>query len=185
MNRTKLCVLVALSALVMTGCGNKNTKQDAWVAPVHEVVTRQMPDLELTDSVRLGNRQYVYDILRTPCDSLSKVKDDTGDLYLDNTIRLTLRRDGVVFFDKTFTKETFASSIDKEFYDNAILDGIRFLRAEPGQGLVFSFAVSYPDSDMSVPFLMTITDGGSYSFVKDENLDREEGDSVFFDEDGV
>ena len=90
MNRTKLCVLVAVSALVLTGCGNKNTKQDAWVAPEHEVVTRQMPDLELTDSVRMGSRQYVYDILRTPCDSLSKVKDDTGDLYLDNTIRLTL-----------------------------------------------------------------------------------------------
>lgn len=184
MNRTNLCVLIAVSALVLTGCGNKNTKKDVWVAPEHEVVTRQMPDLELTDSLRQGNHQYVYEILRTPCDSLGKVKDDMGDFYLDNTIRLTLRRDGILFFDKTFTKATFAQSIDKDFYANAILDGVRFLRAEPGQGLIFSFAVSYPDSDMSVPFLMTITDAGSFTFVKDENLDREEGDSVFFD-DGV
>ena len=111
-----------------------------------------------------------------------KLKDD---LYKDNTIRLTLRRNGSVYFDKTFTKATFAQSIDKDFYNNAILDGIRFLRVEPGQGLIFSFAVSYPDSDMSVPFLMTISDAGAFSFIKDENLDHEEGDSVFYDEDGV
>jgi len=123
--------------------------------------------------------------LRTPCDSLSKVKDDMEDFYLDNTIQLTLCRDGNVYFDKKFTKATFAASIDKDFYANAILDGIRFLKVEPGQGLVFSFAVSYPDSDMSVPFLMTISDQGTYTFVKNENLDHEDTDSAFFADDGV
>ena len=169
----------------LSGCGNKSVKQETWVAPEHEAITRQMPDLELTDSTTLGGHTYVYSILRTPCDSLEKVKDDMDDLYLDNTIRLTLHRDGAVYFDHTFTKATFAPSIDKGFYDNAILDGIRFLHAEAGQGLVFSFAVSYPDSDMSIPVLMTITDQGTFTFVKDENLDHEEGDSVFYDADGV
>lgn len=172
--------------LLLSACGNKGEKKDPWAVPEHEVVTRQMPELALTDSIAVGNRQYVYDILRTSNDSLTKVKDDMGDLYKDNTIRLTIRRNGTQFFDKTFTKATFAKDIEKDFYDNAILDGIRFLKAEPGQGLVFSFAVSYPDSDMSLPFLMTITDSGSFTFIKDENLDREEGDSVFFDDsDGV
>ena len=175
----------SLLILLLASCGNKDSKKDAWVAPEHEVVTRQMPELSLADSLVVNGRQYVYEILRTPSDSLQKVKDDMGDLYLDNTIRLTLQRNGSKFFDKTFTKATFAKDIDKDFYDNAILDGIRFLKAEPGKGLVFSFAVSYPDSDMSVPFLMTITDSGSFTFVKDENLDREEGDSVFCDNDGV
>ena len=32
---------------------------------------------------------------------------------------------------------------------------------------------------------MTISDNGSFTFVKNENLDHEEGDSVYFDEDGV
>ena len=169
----------------LSGCGSKDTKKDAWVAPEHEVVTRQMPDLSLSDSIMVGTRQYAYSIERTPCDSLQKVKDDMGDLYLDNTIHLTLQRNGSVYFDKTFTKATFKKDIDDDFYDNAILDGIRFLKVEPGQGAIFSFAVSYPDSDMSVPFLMTISDSGSFTFVKDENLDREEGDSVFFDNDGV
>lgn len=185
MNNMKLWMVLAVAAMVLASCGNGNKKEDAWVAPEHEAVTRQLPDLQVKDSVRLAGRQYVYEILRTPCDSLAKVKDDMGDLYLDNTIRLTIRRDGNVFFDKTFTKATFAASMDKSFYQNAMLDGIRFLKVEPGRGLVFSFAVSYPDSDMSVPFLMTITDSGSFSFVKDENLDLEEGDSIYLSDDGV
>ena len=173
-----------LVILLLSACG-KEQKTDAWEAPEHEVVTRQLPDLALTDSVKNAGHTYVYSILRTPSDSLPQVTDDMDDKYKDNTIRLTLRRDGNEYFNKTFTKATFAQSIDKEFYNNAILDGIRFIRVEPGQGLVFSFAVSYPDSDMSVPFLMTIADNGSFTFVKDENLDHEEGDSVFYDEDGV
>ncbi len=184
MKNIKTLMLLTLAALLSAACNNKKTEKDSWVAPKHESVTRQMPDLQLTDSVRAAGCLYVYDICRVACDSLPMVKDDMDDYYRDNTIRVTLHRDGAVYFDKTFTKATFASSISKDFYENAILDGIRFLRVEVGQGLVFSFAVSYPESDMSVPFLMTITDTGSYSFVKDENLDREEGDSVYFD-DGV
>mgnify|MGYP002623553378 CR=1 FL=1 len=186
MNKQISLFLLLFALAILSSCGSKDTKKDAWVMPEHEVVTRQMPELSLTDSITVGTRQYTYSILRTPSDSLQKVRDDMGDLYLDNTIRLTLHRNGALYFDKTFTKETFSHNIDEEFYANAILDGIRFLRAEPGQGLIFSFAVSYPDSDMSVPFLMTIADSGSFTFVKDENLDREEADSVFLDNsDGV
>ena len=179
-----ICSFSLLLILSFSACTGKEKKTEGWVAPEHEVVTRQMPKLQLTDSVKSSGHLYVYSILRTPCDSLDKVKDDMDDLYLDNTIRLTLRRDGAVFFDRTFTKATFAGSIDKAFYHNAILDGIRFLRAEEGQGLVFSFAVSYPDSDMSVPFIMTISEQGTFYFVKDENLDHDEDDPVYYD-DGV
>ena len=179
-----ICSFSLLLILSFSACTGKEKKAEGWVAPEHEVVTRQMPELQLTDSTKMGGHTFVYSILRTPCDSLDKVKDDMDDLYLDNTIRLTLRRDGAVFFDRTFTKATFAGSIDKAFYHNAILDGIRFLRAEEGQGLVFSFAVSYPDSDMSVPFIMTISEQGTFSFVKDENLDHDEDDPVYYD-DGV
>ena len=184
MKRYFTLYFLSIAVVILAACGSKSEKKDTWVAPEHEVVTRQMPELQLTDSTKMGGHTFVYSILRTPCDSLDKVKDDMDDLYLDNTIRLTLRRDGAVFFDRTFTKATFAGSIDKAFYHNAILDGIRFLRAEEGQGLVFSFAVSYPDSDMSVPFIMTISEQGTFSFVKDENLDHDEDDPVYYD-DGV
>ena len=177
--------MIMLAATVMASCGNKKSQDDAWVAPQHDTVVRQMADYHLTDSLVVGGRHYRYEITRVASDSLPKVKDDMDDLYADNTIRLTLSRDGAQYFDKTFTKAVFASSIDEAFYRNAILDGIRFLKAEPGQGLTFSFAVSYPESDMSMPFLLTVTDQGTFSFVKDDTLDVEDVDSAYFDSDGV
>lgn len=185
MRSTRLLVLLTILAWVLSSCGNSKKKEDVWVAPEHESVTREMPELHVLDSTKTGNHRYTYEILRTATDSLPKVKDDMDDFYRDNTIRLTLWRDGAKYFDKTFTKAVFASSIDEPFYQNAILDGIRFLQAEPGQGLTFSFAVSYPESDMSMPFLLTVTDQGTFSFVKDDNLDVEKGDTAYYDSDGV
>lgn len=174
-----------MAALLASACGKDKKADDTWVAPQHETVVRQMADYHLTDSITLGDHCYRYDITRVASDSLAKVRDDMDDLFSDNTIQLTLWRDGRAYFDHTFTKGTFASAIDDTFYRSAILDGIRFLRAEPGRGLTFSFAVSYPESDMSMPFLLTITDQGTFSFVKDDTLDVEESDSAYYDADGV
>lgn len=178
------CMLLLMLAS-LTACGGGKSENAEQAEAVHETKTRQMPELQLTDTARCGGHSYVYHIHRAPSDALPKVTDDTEDLYLDNTIRLSIRRDGADIFDQTFTKATFAGSIDRDFYRGAILDGVRFVQAEPGRGLVFAFAVSYPDSDMSVPFLLTVSDDGAYSFVKDENLDREEGDPIYTSDDGI
>ncbi|MDE5787201.1 MAG: DUF4738 domain-containing protein [Bacteroidaceae bacterium] len=178
------CMLLLMLAS-LTACGGGKSENAEQAEPVYETKTRQMPELQLTDTARCSGRSYVYRIHRAPSDALPKVTDDREDSYLDNTIRLTIRRDGADIFDQTFTKATFAGSIDREFYRAAILDGIRFVQAEPGRGLVFAFAVSYPDSDMSVPFLLTVSDEGTYSFVKAENLDRDEGDPVYASDEGV
>lgn len=186
MKTKALLTISVLVMLMLASCnGNKSNNTDAWVAENHEPVLRQLPDYYLEDSATVGGHLYTYEITREPSDSLPRVQDDMGDLYADNIICLTLRRDGNMYFKKRFTKATFASSIEENFYKNAILDGIRFIRGEAGQGLTFSFAVSYPDSDMSMPFLLTVTDGGSFSFVKNDNLDMMEGDSTYYDNDGV
>ena len=177
--------MIMSAVALLASCRDKKQQDDAWVAPQHETVVRQMADYHLEDSVASGGHRYRFEITRLASDSLPKVRDDMDDLFADNTIRLTLSRDGSPYFDKTFTKATFASSIDATFYRNAILDGIRFLRAEPGRGLTFSFSVSYPESDMSVPFMLTVSDQGTFSFVKDDTLDFEADDSAYYDADGV
>ena len=53
---------------------------------------------------------------------------------------------------------------------NGILDGFRFNRVDNGK-LVFSLCVSYPDSDLSAPFLLTIGPDGSSTIVEDEFMD--------------
>ncbi len=178
--------MIFLASMMLAACGNKSKNGEYEVPEKHETQVRQMPDYYVKDSVNAnGGHKYVYEITRSASDSLTKVKDDMGDLYADNVIRLSVMLDGREVFNRAFTKAVFAESIEKEFYKNSILDGIRYLRTEANGGITFSFSVSYPDSDMSVPFDLTVHPDGSYSFVKVELLDVEEGDSAYLHDDGV
>lgn len=138
-----------------------------------EPQVQAMPKYHHADTVRMGGHVYTYDILRQSCDSLPRVKDDMGDDHYDNTIRLQLMRDGEPYFTHTFTKQMFRSTIEAEFYAHSILDGLRFMREEKGKGLVFTFSVSYPNSDMSIPFSLMVADNGTYSFERDDVMDVE------------
>lgn len=175
MKATRLFLMV-LSAAMLSGCGakgDKNQQETDNPNEQYEPKVRQMPDYHVTDTATAGGHIYTYDITRQCSEQLPKVKDN-DDLFADNTIHLVIHCDGDLLFDKIFTKEVFAESMEPDFLQNSILDGIRFVKAEPGQGLTFSFTVSYPDSDMSVPFLVTVDAGGNFSFVKDNNLEMEE-----------
>lgn len=167
--------LSILCLLVVAGCEEKKSTQVKLTAPDEvESQVQQMPEFHRFDSVKVGSRLYTYDILRQPTDSLPLVKDEMGDEAKDNTIRLILTRDGHTYFGHTFTKQTFQSSIEEDFYARSILDGIRFVEAEAGRGLTFFFSVSEPGTDMTLPFSLTVSDDGSFSFVKTEVMDMEE-----------
>ena len=61
------------------------------------------------------------------------------------------------------------------FKKYGIIDGIRFNRAEEGKPY-FNPCVSYPESDLSSPFLLTIGPDGSSTITKDEYMDVEGGE---------
>ena len=58
------------------------------------------------------------------------------------------------------------------FKKYGIIDGMRFNRAEEGK-LYFNTCVSYPESDMSRPFILNIGPDGSYMILPDDDLDEE------------
>mgnify|MGYP002512485974 FL=1 len=62
--------------------------------------------------------------------------------------------------------------LDKDFFKNSILDGCRFMKIHEGM-VSFSMAVSYPESDMSRPFILNIGPDGSYMILPDDDLDEE------------
>ena len=178
MIKTKELILL-LCVVVLAGCGTRQERTGYEAVAKHEPEVRHMPEYGLTDSTEAYGHKYVYEINRTASETLPMVKDDMEDWFADNEIRLQIWRDGREMFDEVFTKEVFRDGLDNNFYQQSILDGIRFVRVEKGQGMVFSMSISYPESDMSVPFLLTITDAGGFSFVKDDNLDMEgEDDGV-------
>ncbi len=169
-------VAIALSIFLIAGCRQSRDNEEIVETFVEEeagvVVT---PDYHSCDTVSMGNRVYTYDIFLHVCDTLPTIEDDFGKV-MDNTVRLLLTRNGKTYFDRTFTKWTFQSSIDATFFKNSILDGVRFVGAEAGKGLTFTLAVSEPFSDMSVPFSLTVDDYGNFSFLKDDVMDVEQSD---------
>ena len=135
-----------------------------------------MKDYDLTDSVTLGSHLYVYTIHRQADDSLKVVVDENGDKFVDNYYDLTIVRDGANFFRRRFTKLSFGSQLDESFRKNGILDGFRYMSAKEGK-LTFGVCVSYPESDMSEPFLLTVGPDGSFTLEPDMAPDIEEEDT--------
>lgn len=163
---------LAPAMLLLLACGGNKDKQDEAQAESQrvEATVHQLPRYALKDSVKCGNHVFTYDILREASDSLAPAHDDQLGDTRDNTIRLLIQRDGQQIFLRTFTKAFFRSSLGDAFYKRAILDGIRFRNADAARGLTFVLSVSEPDSDVSMPFAVTISPDGAVS-VQQETLD--------------
>ena len=139
----------------------------------YEPQEHRMPEYNFSDTVTVGSHQYVYTIHREPSDSLPKVKDEMGDTYFDNFYQLSVERDNASFFEHRFVKRDLNAFLSRDFQRNGIIDGFRFINAEGGR-LIFGLCVSYPDSDMSAPFLLTIAPNASFVIEPDDVMDVEE-----------
>jgi len=107
------------------------------------------------------------------------VTDDEGNRHADNIYTLTIASDGRTFFNRRFTKSTFASYLSAEMAQKGILNGMMCDTSLPG--LRFAISVSLPQSDMFEPLLMQVDANGGISITRDER-----GDEAFeTDEDGV
>jgi len=176
-----LPLLMAVGTLLLAAQACKEKKQadvdiitTKYVAQQPQAPIRQNVDTRVTGVEWLG-RQYVVEIVRTPADSLPMVTDETGQKYLDNTIRLVvMRSDSTVFFKKRFTKNSFASYLDNDFSRRGILDNMVFHKAE-GALLKFAVVVSHPEADDEfIPLEMSLDRDGGLA-IRRANL-LEEGD---------
>lgn len=176
---SKKHIFTAFAALlIVASCGKKQEVQSE-PEPVEEVKAgpsiNRLPEYHFTDSVQVGQRTYVYTLHREASDSLGSVRDEYGDHYVNTFYKLDIKRNGAQFYSKRFTKQTLAGKLSADFMKNGILDGFRFFRVDDGK-LVFSLCVSYPESDLSSPFLLTIGPDGSSEITKDEYMDVEGGE---------
>lgn len=174
---SKFVFVLFIGVFLLTGCRKKAPEQVE--EPEQPVKTgpaiHRLPEYNFTDTVRLGQQVYSYTLHREASDSLGSVCDEFGDHHVNNFYVLDVRKGGTSLFHKRFTKQTLGSVLSSDFLKNGILDGFRFYRVDSGK-LVFSLCVSYPDSDLSAPFLLTVAPDGSSTIVKDEYMDVEPGE---------
>lgn len=131
---------------------------------------RRMQVSEVKQTVTFKGKEYRSFVQRMPGDSLPRVKNEAGEVFVDNVITLRLTRGNEKIFNKTFTKRSFSSLVGGEFMEHAILEGMVFDKITP-QGFVYAVSVSYPQTDLYIPVSVTITPDGKMSMVREELME--------------
>lgn len=155
--------LFAFLLFLSCGGGRQERQEESGDSLLVENKPHELPPLFLRDTLNLGGHMFVYEVLRESSDSLPMAHDALLGDTRDNIVRMHIWRDGALLFERSFTKTFFRSQIDEAFFSRAILDGIRFHEASAVRGLTFVLSVSEPDSDMTMPFALTIGADGKLS----------------------
>lgn len=174
MKKLICALLMAVLVVSLTACGGKK-KSDDIIAPRQEKVAPKGPISmqEYTDSRQVDwiGKQYRVAIHRQPSDSLPKVKDETGQAFVDNAISVAItRQDGSIFFSRVFTKSAFLKYLDADYTKTGILEGLVFDKAD-GDWLEFAASVSHPQTDEYIPLVVRISRMGEVVIAHDTSLD--------------
>ena len=173
-----LMVVAGMMMLAATACKEKKQSEDIitikYVPEKPKSPIRSSAESRQTEVTWLG-RPYVVLIERMPADSLPMVTDETGQKYVDNSIRLTvMRNDSSLVCRKMFTKGSFSSYLDGDYRQQGVLDNMVFHKVE-GPELKFAVVVSHPDSDDEfIPLELSMNGEGNISIRRGNLLD--EGD---------
>lgn len=173
MNKYIIIALIAVPVL-LSACGKKKQHDDIIVQQVETPKPQapiRMQDYRQTTDVQWLGRQYQVDISRSACDSLSMVKDELGQKFVDNRIVLkVIRTDGSVFCTKVFTKAAFTGCLDDDYRKTGILEGFVFDRAE-GNQLFFAASVSHPQTDEYIPIVVTLSNFAEVGISRDNTIE--------------
>ena len=192
MKRVTIALSVVVAALVFGSCGNKKKSEDIITQRVVKAAPQgpiRMPENTDQRDVNWIGKTYRVTIHRLPADTLSLVKDDTGQQYVDNIFTLTVsRQDGSVFFTRKFVKTDFARLVGDDFRRTGILEGFVFDKSN-GDWLEFGASVGRPQTDEYIPLVVRLSRMGDLDMKVDTQLDTNsdinDAQPVADDEDGV
>ena len=178
----QLLPIIAVILLVGTiaSCSSKKQREDI-ITTKYEKPAPQGPirtdDYKDTKQFRWLDRDYMCTIERMADDSLPMVKDETGQQFVDNRVRVVITRaDGSKFFDKEFTKVSFDSYINEDYRKTGILEGFVFDRVENSE-VRFACSVSRPQSDEFIPLILSVNRMGNIDIKQVTRIDTEMEDA--------
>ena len=174
MNKLQTVVVLLVVSVVLVGCGKKKKSEDI-IAPRVEKVKLTAPvsmqDYSDDRNVQWLDKDYHIAIRRQPCDSLAKVKDETGQEYIDNVFTVVVSRaDGSVFFKRKFTKASVSKYLDDDYRKTGIFEGLVFDRIE-NDLVYFGASVGHPQTDEYIPLVITLSRMGDIRIQRDTQMD--------------
>ena len=171
----KLIYLLLLPlALAVAACGGKNgsSNKESVLARQDSVAAhglQRMQSSKAETDIKFKGSDYHSLVSRTTDESLPQVYNEKGDTYVDYKIVLRITRGSENVLNKTFTKNDFSSVVDAKFLSKSILEGIVYDKTTP-EGIVYAASVCYPQTDLYVPFSITVTADGKMSIKKVDML---------------
>ena len=169
---------VCLAMLTLGSCGGgENKKTGSNDSLSAKAVRGPVPELnehrEMNYDKRLGGHDYKITISIDADKSLPIVKDQSGAEYIDNTVTVSITRDGEDFFLEKFTKEAFADYLSEEANAGYILNGMNFYEEKTSGGhICLSAQVGEPGVGEGPAFIVDIpTGGGACSILRDSEQD--------------
>ena len=172
----KRFLIIGLGLVFLASCGPQKIEQEGSDQTDQDNDgVWELPNYAYTDSLMQGSHKVVFTLTSQPDEELPEVVDEDGVKYRDNRFNLLIVKDGRTLFERSFTKADFKSQLPEDFQKLGIMDGLRFNHAEEGK-LYFNTCVSFPDSDMTCPFILTIGPDGSFTLAPDPTFGEEEDD---------
>ena len=172
-----LLALVTMSvAICLASCGGKKEKTDIIARKpivVRAKETRAMGDHRESRKVQWIGASYTVDTEFKADKSLPLISDGEQKYYDNRATVKILRKDGTVFFNRTFSKADFINHIDASYKGGALL-GVVYDKCD-GDNMYFAASVGSPDksSDEYVPLVVKISRFGDVSIKKDATLDTQ------------
>ena len=164
---------------LMTGCNGKKDSSEKDRMQIYQIDSvdihsgvQRMQISRINQDITCRGNKYKLAIERASCDSLPVVKSDMG-TFADNRITVTLTREnGKTLFSKIFTKMFFAPHLTSQFLSHSVLEGIVFddLKTEANKEITLAASVSYPMTDLYIPFTIVISQDGRMTLSKDEDM---------------
>ena len=179
-------MLTALVLMVLTGCKSDKKAEQEEVKRIFQIESidentglQRMQVSKVNQEISCKGKKFTLSVERTPSDDLPRVKSEMG-LFADNKIKVRITREnGTALFEKVFTKNDFSAHLAQKYLSRSILEGLVFddVRTTEKKEITLAASVSYPMTDLYVPFTLVITQDGKLSILADEDM----GEIPFFE----
>lgn len=172
-------IIAALVIAFLTGCKSDKKSSQEVVKQMYQIESvdentglQRMQVSKISQDIACKGKKYKLWVERTPSDELPRVKSDMG-LFADNKIKVKIAREnGTTLFEKTFTKNDFAGHLSEKYLSRSVLEGLVFddVRTAEKKEITLAASVSYPMTDLYVPFKLVVSQDGKLSVSMDEDM---------------
>ena len=175
----QIYIIAAMVMVFLTGCkSDKKTSQEE-VKQMFQIESidentglQRMQVSRINQEISCKGKKFTLAVERTPSDELPRVKSDMG-LFADNIIKVKITREnGTALFEKTFKKNDFAGHLSEKYLKRSVLEGLVFddVRTAEKKEITLAASVSYPMTDLYVPFTLVISQDGKLYISMDEDM---------------